>query len=38
MHGCDSVDDEIVWDVVQNKILALEARLAALLSDEPGGN
>lgn len=34
IHAYDAVDDEIVWDVVQNKIPVLEARLAALLPAE----
>jgi uncharacterized protein with HEPN domain len=34
IHGYDSVDDEIVWDVVQNKIPALTAQLTALLATE----
>jgi uncharacterized protein with HEPN domain len=32
-HGYDSVDDEIVWDVVQNKVPVLEGQLSALLDD-----
>lgn len=33
IHGYDSVDDEIVWDVVQSKIPALREKHAALLAD-----
>lgn len=32
IHGYDSVDDEILWDIVQTKIPALETRLRELLS------
>lgn len=31
IHGYDTVDDEIVWDIVQNKLPALRAELEALL-------
>jgi uncharacterized protein with HEPN domain len=34
IHGYDTVDDEIVWDVAQNKVPALEDRLSALLEEE----
>ena len=34
IRGYDVVDNEIVWDVVQNRLPSLQARLAALLSDE----
>jgi len=34
IHGYDSVDDEIVWDIVQNKQPASEIQLSKLLSDE----
>ena len=34
IHGYDSVDDEVVWDVVQDKIPRLRALLAASLSAE----
>lgn len=34
IHGYDSVDDEIVWDIVQSKLPALEIRLRILLSEE----
>jgi uncharacterized protein with HEPN domain len=32
IHGYDSVDDEIVWDIVQSKLLPLSADLELLLS------
>lgn len=38
IHGYDTVDDRIVWDVVQRKLPAPEAVIAALLpenSDTP---
>lgn len=31
IHGYDSVDEMIVWDVVQTKIVPLRQRLAALI-------
>jgi uncharacterized protein with HEPN domain len=31
IHGYDTVDDEIVWDVAQNKVPLLERRLFSLL-------
>jgi uncharacterized protein with HEPN domain len=34
IHGYDAVDDEIVWDVVQNKLPSLRARLETLLGDD----
>jgi Protein of unknown function DUF86 len=40
IHGYDSVDDEIVWDVVRTKVPDLEARVTALLAEgdaAPGG-
>lgn len=39
IHGYDSVDDEILWDVVRTKMLALQSRVAKLLveSGEPLG-
>src|SRR5436190_20385154 len=33
IHGYDSVDDEIVWDIVRNKLPALETRLRNLLRE-----
>jgi uncharacterized protein with HEPN domain len=33
IHGYDSVDDEIVWDVVQTKAPVLEGQLSALLEE-----
>lgn len=40
IHGYDSVDDEIVWDIVQNNIPALRNRLRDLIDEggtEAGG-
>jgi len=34
IHGYDSVDDEIVWDIVKHKLPALEIQLRKLLGDE----
>ena len=31
IHGYDSVDDEIVWDIVQSKLIPLSADLERLL-------
>ena len=31
IHGYDAVDDEIVWDIVQNKLPRLQSRVAELL-------
>ena len=31
IHGYDSVDDEIIWDIVQTKLPALRSELRALL-------
>ena len=36
IHGYDSVDDEIVWDIVQNNVPALRSQLQDLLKE--GGN
>jgi uncharacterized protein with HEPN domain len=33
IHGYDAVDDEIVWDIVQNKLPPLQARVAELLGE-----
>lgn len=33
IHGYDTVDDEIIWDIVKNKIPLLKARVAALLDE-----
>jgi uncharacterized protein with HEPN domain len=33
IHGYDAVDDEIVWDAVQNKIPPLLSQLSKLLED-----
>jgi uncharacterized protein with HEPN domain len=38
IHGYDSVDDEIFWDVVRTKVPDLERRVAALLGDGKGGS
>ena len=34
IHGYDSVDDEIVWDVVQTKITPLLMQIGALIDAE----
>jgi uncharacterized protein with HEPN domain len=34
IHGCDSVDDKIIWDIIQSKILPLIERLAVYLEKE----
>jgi uncharacterized protein with HEPN domain len=34
IHGYDSVDDEIIWDIIQSKILPLIERLAVYLKNE----
>jgi uncharacterized protein with HEPN domain len=31
IHGYDSVDDEIIWDIVQTKLPSLRQELSALL-------
>ena len=33
IHGYDAVDSEIVWDVVQNKLPQLQARVEELLAE-----
>ena len=33
IHGCAEVNDKIVWDVVQDKLPSLQARLADLLGE-----
>ena len=33
IHGYDAVDDEIVWDVLQNKLPHLHTRVAELLEE-----
>jgi uncharacterized protein with HEPN domain len=33
IHGYDSVDDQIVWDLVQSKLLPLRSKLAEALSN-----
>ena len=37
IHGYDSVDEEIVWDVVQTKLIPLATDLEHLLSSEGFG-
>jgi uncharacterized protein with HEPN domain len=32
IHGYDSIDDEIIWDIVQTKLLPLNEKLRALLA------
>ncbi len=34
IHGYDAVDDEIIWDVVTNKLPALRAKVEGLLGEE----
>jgi uncharacterized protein with HEPN domain len=34
IHGYDAVDDEIVWDIIQNKLPRLQARVAELLGED----
>jgi uncharacterized protein with HEPN domain len=31
IHGYDAVDDEIVWDIVKNKLPSLDAQVAMIL-------
>lgn len=31
IHGYDSIDDEIIWDIVQSKLLPLQRQLRELL-------
>ena len=33
IHGCDTVDDEIVWDIVQTNVPELAGRLEVLLEE-----
>lgn len=33
IHGYDAVDDTIIWDVIQNKLPLLQARVEALLAE-----
>ena len=37
IHGYDSVDDEILWDIVQTKLPALRTELGALLGEVSPG-
>jgi uncharacterized protein with HEPN domain len=34
IHGYDAVDDRIIWDIVQNELPLLQARIAELIGDE----
>lgn len=34
IHGYDAVDDQLIWDIVQTKIIPLHEALEALLADE----
>jgi uncharacterized protein with HEPN domain len=34
IHGYDSVDDEIIWDIIQSKLIPLAADLESWLSRE----
>jgi uncharacterized protein with HEPN domain len=38
IHGYDNVDDEILWDVVQNKLAPLKTTIAEALQDAEGGS
>ena len=33
VHGYDNVDEELIWDVVQNRLPALEQKVEALLEE-----
>ena len=33
IHGYDNVDEELVWDVVQNKLPALQQKVESLLEE-----
>jgi uncharacterized protein with HEPN domain len=33
IHGYDAVDDEIVWDIVKNKLPSLDAQVAMILQE-----
>jgi uncharacterized protein with HEPN domain len=33
IHGYDSVDDEIVWDIVQSKLPALQKQVEAIMEE-----
>ena len=33
IHGYDNVDEELVWDVVQNKLPALQQKVEAFLEE-----
>ncbi len=38
IHGYDAVDDEIVWDIIQNKLPSLHDHLEELLGEfDPQG-
>ncbi|MFM2082460.1 MAG: hypothetical protein RL380_1151 [Verrucomicrobiota bacterium] len=34
VHGYDNLDEELVWDVVQNRLPALRAQVESLLEAE----
>jgi uncharacterized protein with HEPN domain len=36
IHGYDTVDDEIIWDIVQNNVPTLSGQLRELLDAEDG--
>ena len=38
IHGYDSVDDELVWDIVQTKLPPLESQVTALLAEQEAGD
>ena len=38
IHGYDSVDDEIVWDIVQSKLPSLETQVRELLRESGAGD
>jgi uncharacterized protein with HEPN domain len=35
IHGYNEVDDRIIWDIVQNELPVLEARITELLGEDP---
>lgn len=37
IHGYSLVDNEVIWDVVQNKLPPLEASVTALLANKSPG-
>jgi uncharacterized protein with HEPN domain len=36
IHGYDTVDDEIIWDIVQNNVPTLSGQFRELLDAEDG--